>query len=243
MSVAASAQAAYVRVVRGARTVARRTHVLHRLEASDRRWARHARTLFAIHDVDDLASLDLPWWVYGAAEQVEEFLAERHGKARVFEYGSGASTLWLSRRAGEVFSVEHHEGFAELMAAKVADLPNVSLRHVPALRLPADRVPPTPSHRFGYHGHDFTDYVRSIDDIPGPFDLVVVDGRAREECLRRAIPVLADDGLVVFDNCSRRRYQEVLQTSGLRVERVRGATPCLPYPTETALLTRGAPAW
>lgn len=235
---APSVRATYVAAARGVRAAAERLHVIEKLESSDHRWARHARTMFAIHDVDDLAALDLPWWVYGAIERVEAFLAEREGKARVFEYGSGASTLWLARRAGDVYSVEHHDGFSELMATKAAHLPHVALQHVPPTKVAAGGVPATPSRRHGHRDLDFTDYVRAIDSVPGEFDLVVVDGRARQACLRAALPRLAPDGMVVFDNSNRGRYYEAIRTSGLRVERLRGAAPCLPYPSETSLLTR-----
>jgi hypothetical protein len=231
-------RSAYVSAARRVRSVAERLTLLRRLEAADSRWARHTRTLFAIHDVDDLAALDLPWWVYGAVDRVDQFLRDRDGKAKVFEYGSGASTIWLARRAGEVHSVEHHAGFAELMAGKVADRPQVSLRHVPAERVPAGQRPATPSRRHGHQDLDFTAYVQSIDAVDGDFDLVVVDGRARVACLRRAMDRLAPDGMLVFDNCNRWRYREGLRSAGLTVQKIRGAAPCLPYLTETALLTR-----
>jgi hypothetical protein len=227
---------AYVRAVRVARGAAERTRLIDRLGASDRPWARHVRTLFAIHDLDDMISLDLPWWTYRAAERVEEFLADRDGKGRVFEYGSGASTLWLARRAGEVHSIEHHAGFAEFLAERVAGWSNVDLRHVPAR--PAGAVAVAPSRRLGHRNLDFVDYVRAIDTVDGEFDVIVIDGRARIECFRRGLPRLAPDGMIVFDNFDRRRYRRNIQLDGLTVERLRGAAPCLPYPSVTALLSR-----
>jgi hypothetical protein len=230
---------AYVRAVRTVRGAAERTRIIDRLGSSDRLWARHVRTLFAIHDLDDMISLDLPWWTYRAAGRVEEFLAEHDGKARAFEYGSGASTLWLARRAGEVHSVEHHAGFAEFLGERVDGCSNVDLRYVPAR--PAGPVVIAPSRRFGHRNLDFVDYVRAIDAVDGEFDLIVIDGRARVDCFRRALPRLAPDGMIVFDNFNRRRYRNVL-LDGLNVARLRGAAPCLPYPSLTALLTRSSSA-
>jgi hypothetical protein len=77
--------------------------------------ARHVWSLSAIHDVERMASLDLPWWTYGATREVERFPAARHGKARVFEFGSGASTLWLARRAGQVHSIVHDAAFVDVL--------------------------------------------------------------------------------------------------------------------------------
>ena len=68
------------------------------------------------------------------------------------------------------------------------------------------------------------------------FDLIVVDGRAREAAMRAAIPHLAPDGLIVFDNSHRKRYQEAIAESGLSEQVFRGLTPSLPYPDRTSLL-------
>jgi predicted O-methyltransferase YrrM len=226
-------QDAYVGAWRAARVPARRTGLLDALTRSPSPAARHLRTMFAIHDVEDLASLDLPWWSYAATSEVEHHLDALAGRARVFEYGSGASTMWLGRRAGEVHSVEHDKGFHEFLAPQLASLPHVHLRLVEPQR---QAVPSTPSRRKGYGGLDFSAYVASIDDVPGRFDLVVVDGRARVASARRALPRLSPGGILVLDNADRDEYAAALADPAVQVRRLRGATPCLPYPTTTALL-------
>lgn len=194
---------------------------------------RHwAYSLTRIHDVEGLIALDVPWWTYRAIDAVEAWLAGRP-PARVFEYGSGASTLWLAGRAGEVHSVEHDRGFADALAPVLAGRPNVHLRVVEAQ--PADR-PAVASGKEGYGGLDFAAYTAAIDAADGPFDLVVIDGRARAECLRRALAHLGPDGLVVFDNSRRRRYRAAIDGSGLVERRLAGLTPTLPYPEQTSLL-------
>lgn len=227
---------AYVGVWRGARAAADRSGLLARLDRSDNGTARHLRTLFAIHDVAELSRLDVPWWTYPAIAEVDAFLSTRAGAARVFEYGSGASSIWLGRRAREVHSVEHSAEFVDFLTPALAEVPTVHLRHVAAPS--RGEQAGTQSQRHGHEGLDFTDYVAHIDDVGGPFDLIVVDGRARAACLRRAIPHLSPDGLIVFDNSNRSRYGEALLTSGLAVSRHRGWTPSLPYKSETALLRR-----
>lgn len=96
--------------------------------------------------------------------------------------------------------------------------------------------PTVRSERRGSEGLDFSDYVSMIEQVGGSFDLVVVDGRARVECLRRALPHVASDGLIVFDDVERPRYADALRMPGLSVQVRRGAKPSLPYRSSTALL-------
>jgi hypothetical protein len=235
-----AARAVYVRTSRGVRDLAERTGVLARLDDAYRRdpvsVRGHLRTLAAIHDVTDLVSLDVPWGTYGAIDAVAAHLERLGGRARVFEYGSGASSVWLGRRAGSVHTVEHDEGFAGVMVTVLADagLDDVVSLHVVPPR-PSEH-PVVPSARRGEDGRDYADYVASIDDVDGEFDLVVVDGRARGACLTRAVRRLAPGGVVLFDDSQRPRYRAAIEGSGLRVERHRGWVPSLPYPRETAVL-------
>ena len=224
----------YVRGVHALGRPLRRAGVLDALErrAPRSRPATWLVSLFAIHDVDALGRLDLPWWTFDSAAQVADHL-RRHPGARVFEWGSGASTLWLAARAGSVHSVEHHGGWAARLAPRLPH--HVTLRVVEARRSAAPEVP---SAKPGHAGLDFAAYVAAIDDVPGTFDLVVIDGRAREACLARAVDRLSPHGVIVFDNVDRRRYVHAIESLGdrLAVTMTRGLTPALPYPTRTALL-------
>lgn len=229
----------YVGAWRAGRRGLGRTDLLDRWAASPRRSVRHVRSLFAIHDVADMIDLDLAWWSYPAIDAVQAQLADLGGQARVFEYGSGASTAWLGRRSASVTSVEHDEGFAGFLRplldgdSTLAEA-SIDLRLVPAT---PSSVPAVTSNRRGHQGLDFSDYVRGIDDADGAFDLVVVDGRARVACVRAALPRLAPGGLVLLDNANRAEYRDVVDDSSLKVRVLRGATPCLPYPTSTALIS------
>lgn len=200
------------------------------------RWRHWLASLPRVHDSLALAELDVPWWTYDAIDVVDRWIGEHPGPVRVYEYGSGASTLWLARRVGEVHSVEHHEGFGAMMRDHLGDHPNVDLRVVPPT---SSTHPVVASGKEGTDGLDFADYVASIDLAPGSFDLVVVDGRAREACLAAALPRLAPDGIVVFDNSRRRRYRSAIEGSGLHESRFGGLTPTLPYPEQTSVLRQG----
>jgi hypothetical protein len=81
-------------------------------------------------------------------------------------------------------------------------------------------------------------YVAMVEQIGGTFDLIVVDGPARVASLAAAVPHLADDGVLVFDNANRAEYRSGIAGSGLHPEFLRGLAPSLPAPSTTALLTR-----
>ncbi|HRD62056.1 class I SAM-dependent methyltransferase [uncultured Nocardioides sp.] len=226
----------YVAAIRGLRRALAALGLLRLLD----RWAARSRaglwvrSLLSIYDLSELLRYDVPWWTFEASDRVAAFLANRPG-ARVFEWGSGASTVWLSRRSGSVTSVEHDAAWARVVEPILPA--NALVRVVEPLRDP-DGSGRARSERAGFEGLDFTPYVAAMDEADGTFDLVVVDGRARNACFHRAISRLAPGGVLVFDNVDRQRYRDALESSPvpIEVEWTRGLTPTLPYPTRTALV-------
>jgi len=225
----------YVGGVRRLRRTAERLGLLDRLEASESSRARWVRSLFGIYDSLDLVRLDWPWWTLPAIERTASFLKQRQGSTRVFEFGAGASTVWLSKRSAEVISVEHDRDFAARLAPTLAALPNVHVSVVPptpATGRPGERR----SNRAGHTEWSFDAYVAALERAPGAFDLIVIDGRSRSACLEVAVTKLAPGGLILFDNSDRKEYRSAIRDCGLQVQRLRGLAPALPFPSETSLL-------
>jgi hypothetical protein len=230
-------KSAYVGAMRTLAAPLRASGVLPSFERAPRRSLRFwLASQFAIHDPAALVRIDAPWWTLSAIDAVERWIAARKGDVRAFEYGSGASTVWLARRCREVVTVEHDAGFAQYVAPLLAR-DNIRLRVIEPERGVAS--PKTPSGRTGFEDCDFTAYVDAIAD-GGPWDLVVIDGRARVACLERAREFLAPGALVVFDNSSRRRYRDALEPTP--EVRYRGWAAALPYPSQTSLISFGAAA-
>jgi len=217
-------------MVRAAAVPLRATGLLDKLQRSPQGSFRFwLGSQFAIYDAVQLTKLDVPWWSFPAIRAVDQWLAQRDDVC-AFEYGSGASTAWLARRCRKVVSAEHEAGFMRLVASQVAG-DNVELRLAEPV-LSDD--PHVRSGRRGYARFDFSAYV---DAIGGDrYDLIVVDGRAREACLQRALEHLADGGLIVFDNSERARYAAALARVRLPIRRLRGWAPALPYRSETTLI-------
>ncbi|MBU1305953.1 MAG: class I SAM-dependent methyltransferase [Alphaproteobacteria bacterium] len=214
---------AYVRVAQAAPSLFPNGHSAYSPGAPHRSLARRwFASLGAIYHLDRMIGLDIPWWNVAATTDVAAFL-QRTGNARVFEYGSGASTLWLARRAASVTSVEHDAAWANKLSRATQPLPNVSL-HVASYDsagAPADQP-----------------YVRAIEGT-GDYDLIVVDGRLRTACLATAIPHLKLGGIIVFDDSGRERYRSAITTCGLAETHYHGLSYCVPYPDHTSILTNG----
>ena len=181
-------------------------------------WRRWFASLFAIYDTGRMVALDLPWWNVEATREVEQFLASHPG-ARVFEFGAGASTAWLAKRAGEVFSVEHDAVFIGRFRKMLTPFGNVEL-----LERSIDKGPDA--------------YVDAISEIGDTFDLIVVDGRHRSLCLEAAALHLSEDGMVLFDDSGRKRYRSAIERSELKETHYFGRSFCVPYPDHTSLLLR-----
>jgi hypothetical protein len=195
-----------------------------------------ARSLLAIYDLNDLVALDVPWWTFKATSTVEEHL-RRFPQAQVFEWGSGASTVWLAKRASSVVTVEHDARWAKMVAEIAPRNVQIMLVETPPLKGFKTEIP---SSKSGASGQDFALYVAAIDATSDQFDLIIIDGRAREACLGLALKHLTPEGIIVFDNVERNRYRVAISEhlDAISIFWTKGLTPALPYPSQTALISR-----
>lgn len=155
---------------------------------------------------------EMPWLNF----RVQEFLeASLRPDWKVFEFGGGGSTLFFCKRAGEVITVENHEGWFNTLSQMFQDK---GYRHWKGHYVAAEpftgqrkRSPEQPADFMsggkGLENMDFEHYARTIHQYPEQyFDLIVVDGRARPSCIRQSLPHLKPGGLLVVDNTERPYY-------------------------------------
>ncbi len=118
--------------------------------------------------------LPIPWFTYAAIDFLEGL---EKGSWKVFEWGSGNSTLWWAGKCAGVVAVEDNESwYAEVKG----QLPG-NARYVLAT--------------------DQESYVGAIDgDGDELYDVVVIDGSHRNQCAARCVSRLSEGGVVVFDN-------------------------------------------
>ena len=83
---------------------------------------------------------------------------------RIFEYGSGMSTLWFGKNATEVIAVENSKLWFDTVNEKLKthNIDNVQL----------------------LFKEDGGEYSKLIHNYDGLFDIVFVDGRFRMECMK-----------------------------------------------------------
>jgi hypothetical protein len=120
-----------------------------------------------------------------------------------------------------VHSVEDDQGWYESL---VTDLPaNVDLR---------------------FADSSTNEYASSIAARDERFDVVVIDGSARNECAQACLPYLKDDGVIVFDNTEEPNLfgegLSLLRTSGFRRIDFHGIAPLTTDPHATSVLYRPA---
>lgn len=157
-----------------------------------------------------LIDRQIPWLCFPAIEYLE---AETPNSPRVFEYGSGASTLFWLRKGGTVTSVEHDAQWYKILLQLLGEESRVDYRLMEAEDLDPSIVPSPADPNVAHSGNekyahsDFTKYVTQIDEFPDEyFDVVVVDGRSRAACVGHAVPKVKPGGMLVLDNSNREYY-------------------------------------
>lgn len=87
---------------------------------------------------------------------------------RIFEYGSGKSTLWFGQNAGQVVAVDRMPHCYEICAGELEDLGITNVEYV---------LKPDKDGKEDIDG--YSKLIHEYDD----FDLVFVDGHYRKECI------------------------------------------------------------
>lgn len=191
---------------------------------------------------DYLFSEPSPWITFDAILKIKESL---RSDWRVFEYGSGGSTLFWLNYGLRTVSIEHDPDWYYLVKSRLGNHPLLDYRLVtpePIQRVDTKDAPNAadPASYFSaqedYRELRFHRYVAQIDEFADAyFDLVLVDGRARPSCIKHAVTKIKPGGILVLDNADRGYYTEQAKRylEGFQVLRFWGAVPTLPMYTQT----------
>jgi hypothetical protein len=189
-----------------------------------------------------------PWLAMAAIRYLEQHVTRQ---ARVFEYGSGGSTLFFAKRAHSVHSVEHDPVWGRRVSAALQARGHTHCRLQIIEPVKQDgQLTADPSDPHTYATSDaslrafsFRDYAASVDDYPDQyFDWILIDGRARPACFAHALPKLARGGWLVWDNTERATYARALRSADAKIERIEFYGPVIGNPefSQTTVLRRRA---
>jgi len=107
----------------------------------------------------------------------------------VFEFGSGNSTIWFSKRVKNIISIEHDKSWFEFVQ-KLININNSKIFF----------------KELSYDG-DYSKAILNYENI----DIVLVDGRDRSNCLINSINKLSNRGVIILDDSQRENYQKAIK--------------------------------
>lgn len=136
------------------------------------------------------------------------------------EFGSGLSTVFFAQRTQKMVSVEHFEPWFQKVRLlfKEQHIQNVDYLFIPKgkeseIKLEQRSEEKHLIEKYNYEMNwPYTSYFTALTKYPNDyFDFIIVDGRARPECIFSSIDKLTSGGLMILDNSERPRYAIVFE--------------------------------
>ena len=137
----------------------------------------------------DSAANPIPWMNYSVIKLLDDRLKPDF---TLFEFGSGYSTRFYAKKVGTVVSLEYDEHWFRIVKA---DMPE--------------------NVRLVFKNQDIDgEYCRVIHSAGIAFDVVVVDGRDRVNCVKQAVSALSPRGVILLDDSQQEKYREAGEFAG-----------------------------
>ena len=129
----------------------------------------------------------IPWMNYSFLDFLEPRLKQT---MNIFEYGSGYSTLYLSDKVGSVTSVEFDKSWFDKMKITLDGSDHCNVIYRPGQQ----------------------EYIKAIKEFDDErFDMIIVDGRDRTECMKHILPFLSDEGVILLDDSWQTKFDGVFE--------------------------------
>jgi hypothetical protein len=127
----------------------------------------------------------IPWFTYPAIDFLESIIDPIWS---IFEWGSGNSTKWWAKKCALVMAVESNPAWHAEVSRSLPQNAKVILAE---------------------DQDSYTQAIRQTSE--SVFDIVVIDGEHRNQCVLMCLDAISDEGIVVFDNSDRQSYNEGIQ--------------------------------
>jgi hypothetical protein len=153
-------------------------------------WTPHYIVSRILQQIDSIINPNAPWFPRSARKWLDKTIDKT---MTGIEWGSGRSTLWLSRRVGFLTSIEDNNEWYRYVKANLdsCKIQNVMYQFV------------TNEWETGPQTPDSYPYVTGPDIKNETLDFAIIDGSYREYCLIRALDFIKPGGLIILDdsNC------------------------------------------
>lgn len=128
---------------------------------------------------------EMPWIPFSAIHKLDKIIKDDW---KILEIGSGMSTIWLSKRANHVVSIEADEKWYNTLLEKIKHkrITNIDLR-------------------YEWKGEKMADFSEFPDEY---FDLIYIDGGPRERCCNNAKTKVKKGGFIYLDNSDNKSLSE-----------------------------------
>ena len=125
-----------------------------------------------------------PWMCYPLVEFLTGCI---NRELHVFEYGSGFSTIYFANKVKTITSVEHNIAWLDKLKNTLLEYKNAKL----------------------YFVEENEQYPNTIflAGTNKSYDVIVVDGKMRVECVRKSFQFLSPKGVIILDDSERRKYE------------------------------------
>ncbi len=158
----------------------------------------------------------IPWGTYSFIKFIEPRLKKDF---KVFEFGSGNSTLWYAKRVSEITAVENDLEWYKNVSSSMP--PNAQMIYC----------------ELKYDG----DYCRQVVKQNKQYNIIIIDGRDRNNCVKNSINFLTNDGIIVYDNTQLAEYAssiEFILQNGFKRLDFNGLLPVVAHNNTTTIFYR-----
>ena len=129
-------------------------------------------------------------------------------ESNVLEYGSGRSTMELSKIARSVVSVEHQKAWHDELSKELPKNVNLILAEPDLDYIEGPHANQRSEGNDGTY-EEFETYIKSPLD-KAPYDVIIIDGRARVECARLCTQLAHERTYIYVHDFEREEYQPIM---------------------------------
>lgn len=156
----------------------------------------------------DFSGNPIPWFTYPSIEYLKQLDLQ---SLKILEWGLGNSTLFFANRCKSIFSIEHNKQWYDLIKNQLPENANALLV-------------------------DESEYVESVIKLREDFDVIIVDGIKRFDCLKASPKLVREGGIIIFDNSDRNpEYCEYMRNQNLIQVDFHGFGPIVNFTTTTSV--------